>query len=91
MSMDVIDELQLSSLKTSQELLMRKQETIHQLDTQIRVVTSTTSATADIKSSTTVTAHTTTPTTSLHLYSTSRLPKLELPTFSRDPFSWQSF
>ena len=33
--MDVIDELQLSSLKTSQELLMRKKETIHQLDTQI--------------------------------------------------------
>ena len=35
MSMDVIDELQLSSLKTSQELLMKKKETIYQLDTQI--------------------------------------------------------
>ena len=35
MSMDVINELQLSSLQTSQELLMRKKETIHQLDTQI--------------------------------------------------------
>ena len=167
MSMDVIDELQLSSLQTSQELLMRKKETIHQLDTQIlagtadpegleelileieetqdkilekvnqidtfislrtrvrartsivippssatppvstplsstdtestaaelhsRVVTSTASATADIESSTTVTAHTATPIASPHLYSTSRLPKLELPTFSGDPLSWQSF
>ena len=53
------------------------------------VVTSTASATADIESSTTVTAHTVTPIASPHLYSTSRLPKLELPTFSGDPLSWR--
>ena len=35
MAIDVINELQLSSLKTSQELLIQKKETIHQLDTQI--------------------------------------------------------
>lgn len=35
MLLEAIDELQLSSLKTSQELLMKKKETIHQLDTQI--------------------------------------------------------
>jgi len=33
--MDVIDELQLSSLKTSKELLMQKKGTICQLDSQI--------------------------------------------------------
>ena len=31
MAIEVIDELQLSSLKTSQEILMKKKETIHQL------------------------------------------------------------
>ena len=35
MAIEVIDELQLSSLKTSQEILMKKKETIHQLDAQI--------------------------------------------------------
>ena len=35
MAMKVIDELQLSSLKTSLEILKKKKETIHQLDTQI--------------------------------------------------------
>ena len=35
MAMDVIDELQLLSLKSSQEILKKKKETIHQLDTQI--------------------------------------------------------
>ena len=35
MAMDVIDELQLSSLKSSQEILKKKKETIHQLDAQI--------------------------------------------------------
>ena len=55
------------------------------------VTSTTTSVTADIESSTTVAAHTATPTGSPHLYSTSRLPKLELPTFSGGPLSWQSF
>ena len=35
MAIDVINELQLSSLKTSQELLIQKKDTIRQLDTQI--------------------------------------------------------
>ena len=35
MAIEVINELQLSSLKTSQEILMKKKETIHQLDEQI--------------------------------------------------------
>ena len=39
----------------------------------------------------TVTAHTTTPIVSPQPHNTSRLPKLELPTFSGDPLSWQSF
>lgn len=38
-----------------------------------------------------VTTHTTTPIVSPHLYNTSRLPKLELPTFSGNPLTWQSF
>ena len=41
--------------------------------------------------SATVTVHTTTLIASPQLYNTSRLPKLELPTFSGDPLSWQSF
>jgi len=35
MASETVDELVLSQLKTSQELLVRKKETIHQLDTQI--------------------------------------------------------
>lgn len=35
MASETIDELLLSSLKTSQELLVKKKETIHQLDIQI--------------------------------------------------------
>ena len=35
MLLEATDELQLSSLKTSQELLKKRKETIHQLDTQI--------------------------------------------------------
>ena len=35
MALDVIDEIQLSSLKTSQELLIQKRDTIRQLDAQI--------------------------------------------------------
>ena len=35
MASETVDELVISSLKTSEELLMRKKETIHQLDTQI--------------------------------------------------------
>ena len=35
MATEKIDQLVLSSLKTTQELLMKKKETIHQLDTQI--------------------------------------------------------
>ena len=40
---------------------------------------------------TTVTTYTTTPIASPQLYNTCRLPKLELPTFSGDPLSWQLF
>jgi len=35
MASETVNELVLSQLKTSQELLVRKKETIHQLDTQI--------------------------------------------------------
>ena len=35
MASETVDELVLLSLKTSQELLVRKKETIHQFDTQI--------------------------------------------------------
>jgi len=34
MAIDVIDELQLSSLQTSQELLMHKKDIIYQLDSR---------------------------------------------------------
>ena len=183
MASETIDALVLSSLKTSQELLMKKKETIHQLDTQIieliqdadtleeaildieytqdrilekvnlidtfikmhstphpqssltasssvppvvpqppssiqssGVVSSSppvdpqpptsissesstaveplphaTTTISSVTESTTVTTHTTTPIASSQLYNTSRLPKLELPTFSGDPLSWQSF
>ena len=43
---------------------------------------------SSVTQSTTVTTHTTTPIVSSQLYNTSRLPKLELPTFSGDPLSW---
>ena len=183
MASETIDALVLSSLKTSQELLMKKKETIHQLDTQIieliqdadtleevildiedtqdRILEkvnlidtfiklhstlhpqssltasssvspvvpqplssiqssgvvsssppvdpqSSTSISSEsttaveplphaattissVTESTTVTTHTTTLIASSQLYNTSRLPKLELPTFSGDPLSWQSF
>ena len=40
---------------------------------------------------TTVTTHTATPIVNPQVYHASRLPKLELPTFSGDPLTWQSF
>lgn len=43
------------------------------------------------RGATTVTTHTNVPIVSPQVYQTSRLPKLELPTFSGDPLSWQSF
>ena len=177
MASETVDEFLLSSLKTTQELLIKKRETIHQLDTQITeliqdadaleeailetedtqdrilekvnlidtfinihsrphpqssvaasssappstiqssgVVSSLppvdpqpptsaskesttaveplshdTTTISSVTESTTVTTHTTTPIVSPQLYNSSRLPKLELPTFSGDPLNWQSF
>ena len=51
----------------------------------------TASSSAIERENTTPTTHMTTPLTSPQLYNTSRLPKLELPTFSGNPLSWQSF
>ena len=58
--------------------------------TSVEHVATTTSGVTD-REVTTVTTHTTTPIATPQLYNTSRLPKLELPTFSGDPLSWQSF
>jgi len=176
MALDVIDEIQLSSLKTSQQLLIQKRDTIRQLNAQIldgtqnpdnledlileieatqdrilekinqldtfiklrtrastdilstlvipspttttiestaesHVSTSAASMTASSHSTTAVTTYGTSPqatpvvlpmllptsgteiVTVIHPYpqTTSRLPKLTLPTFSGDPLSWQTF
>ena len=59
--------------------------------TAVELLSHDTTTISSVTESTTVTTHTTTPIVSPQLYNSSRLPKLELPTFSGDPLNWQSF